>query len=170
MRKRYGSKLLAIEPTRPPQNLGNNPIKSFSNVQLSKALKFFYCEAVNFTDITIDTNTAGALNSLNVWDRTNNLVGFAISNSMFSNTTNCAKNGGEIKQLFKGKTNYTLHDPSPNAHQVLSQVREGGVLPSLDGENVPAWVKDVAAQCLQLNEYDRPSAIELSFILKSLGP
>ncbi|OQR96736.1 hypothetical protein THRCLA_07176, partial [Thraustotheca clavata] len=90
------------------RNLGNNPIKSFNNVQLSKALKFFYCEAVNFTDITIDTNTADALNSLNVWDRTNNLVGFAISNSMISNTTNCAKNGGEIKQLFRGKTNYTV--------------------------------------------------------------
>ncbi|OQS03924.1 kinase, partial [Thraustotheca clavata] len=53
-------------------------------------------------------------------------------------------------------------------HQIISKVREGGLLQSFDGENVPAWVKDVAAQCLQLNEYDRPSAIESLMNIVSL--
>ncbi|OQR92527.1 kinase [Thraustotheca clavata] len=50
-------------------------------------------------------------------------------------------------------------------HYLLNEVREGRLLPSFDGENVPAWVREVAIQCLQLNEGDRPTAMQLSSIL-----
>ncbi|OQR96735.1 Multidrug/Oligosaccharidyl-lipid/Polysaccharide (MOP) Flippase Superfamily [Thraustotheca clavata] len=42
-------------------------------------------------------------------------------------------------------------------HQVLCEVREGRLHSSLEAENVPSWVKDIAMQCLQFNEYDRPN-------------
>ncbi|OQS00183.1 kinase [Thraustotheca clavata] len=55
-------------------------------------------------------------------------------------------------------------------HFLLSEVREGRLYPSFDGENVPAWVRDVAMQCLQLHEADRPTALELSAILSRVKP
>ncbi|OQS03085.1 kinase [Thraustotheca clavata] len=55
-------------------------------------------------------------------------------------------------------------------HYLLNEVREGRLHPSFDGENVPSWVKEVAMQCLQLNEHDRPTALELSSILNRIKP
>ncbi|OQS05772.1 kinase [Thraustotheca clavata] len=46
-------------------------------------------------------------------------------------------------------------------HALLQEVQAGRVYPSFEGENVPSWVKDVGMQCLQLNENERPTALQL---------
>ncbi|EQC38170.1 hypothetical protein SDRG_04599 [Saprolegnia diclina VS20] len=55
-------------------------------------------------------------------------------------------------------------------HYVLDHVREGTLHPTLDGEGVPAWVKDIGLQCLSLNEDDRPTALDVSALLSLYEP
>ncbi|OQR83357.1 protein kinase, partial [Achlya hypogyna] len=55
-------------------------------------------------------------------------------------------------------------------HYVLNEVRAGSLHPTLAGEGVPSWVADIAMQCLQLNEEDRPTALMLSSLLSRCKP
>ncbi|EQC27760.1 TKL protein kinase [Saprolegnia diclina VS20] len=50
-------------------------------------------------------------------------------------------------------------------HYILHEVCEGRLHPTFDGVGVPTWVPEVAKQCLQLNDVDRPTALQLSAIL-----
>ncbi|KDO19271.1 TKL protein kinase [Saprolegnia parasitica CBS 223.65] len=50
-------------------------------------------------------------------------------------------------------------------HYVLQEVREGRLQPTLNGPSVPSWVQDIAKQCLQLHEEDRPTSLELASML-----
>ena len=50
-------------------------------------------------------------------------------------------------------------------HYVLQEVREGRLQPTLDGPGVPSWVPEVAKQCLQMQEGDRPTSLELFAML-----
>ena len=50
-------------------------------------------------------------------------------------------------------------------HYVLQEVREGRLQPTLDGPNVPSWVSDIAKECLQLHEEDRPTSLMLASML-----
>ncbi|OQR99400.1 kinase [Thraustotheca clavata] len=52
--------------------------------------------------------------------------------------------------------------------QVLKRVGEGKLTPSF-GESSPAWVKEMAIQCLQLDPISRPSALQLSETLRHLN-
>ncbi|OQS00097.1 kinase [Thraustotheca clavata] len=44
---------------------------------------------------------------------------------------------------------------------ILNQVSNGELYPSFDGDNIPTWVKDIAMQCLRLNDKERPTTFEL---------
>ena len=48
---------------------------------------------------------------------------------------------------------------------VLQEVREGRLQPTLDGPDVPSWVQEIAMQCLQVYEEDRPTSLALAAML-----
>ncbi|OQR85679.1 kinase [Thraustotheca clavata] len=91
-------------------NIGANPLEIFANVQLSRSLKFLFCkDTPQLSNITIDDTAFIALNSLPAWNQNpNDLVGFAIDSDIKTDPIKCAELGGVIRQLFQGKTTYTV--------------------------------------------------------------
>ncbi|OQR92424.1 protein kinase [Achlya hypogyna] len=93
-----------------------------------------------------------------------------IAGTSYSAAADIYSFGIVLSELCTHKVPYAdLHHPKTGRplqeHYILQEVCKGTLRPSFEGVDVPEWVHDVASQCLELNEGDRPSAIQLSHIL-----
>ncbi|OQR81968.1 kinase [Thraustotheca clavata] len=99
------------------------------------------------------------------------LTDFGISREYDDVMTNEVVDGSEV---IKG-TNYSeaadiysfgvIFSPKSTRRYVLTEVAEGRLRPTMNGVNVPNWVKDIAQRCLQVNPINRTSALEVASIL-----